>query len=153
MRIKMNAMEVRSLCIKNNWFTNGNNTQYARLFERVEEQAEIDEVATIIWICSSNVSKEEIARQLVATINKKRIEVIRAMETLARSVNDEDVFMEWLIAGVADGDINDNTADEELEYYAEDDKFADLMNTFLEIMENAKESGGLYCDGILSKSE
>lgn len=64
MRIKMNAMEVRSLCIKNNWFTNGDNTQYTRLFERVDDGAEIDEIAAIIWICSDNADKGDIVRQL-----------------------------------------------------------------------------------------
>lgn len=64
MRIKMNAMEVRSLCIKNNWFTNGDNTQYTRLFERVDDEAEIDEIAVIIWICSDNADKDDIVRQL-----------------------------------------------------------------------------------------
>ena len=36
--------------------------------------------------------------------------------------------------GVADGDIRPDTTDEDLEYYIEDDAFADLMDTFLHIM-------------------
>lgn len=82
---------------------------------------------------------------------KERIEVIRAMETLARAVNDEMVFEKWLICGVADGDIDETTTDEELEYYAEDETFAELMETFLKVMSGAKKSGGLYVDGIVSK--
>lgn len=85
---------------------------------------------------------------------KKRIEVVRAMETLARSINDETVFYKWLLCGVADGDINENTSDEELEFYVEDDKmFADLMHTFLKCMNGAYENGGLYVDKVVSKEE
>lgn len=82
---------------------------------------------------------------------KERIAVVRAMETLARQINDESVFEAWLITGVADGDIDESTTDEELEYYAEDETFAELMGTFLAVMARARKSGGLYADGILSK--
>lgn len=82
---------------------------------------------------------------------KERIEMIRAMETIARCVNDEGVFMHWLVMGVADGSIRENTPDEDLEWYAKDDNFAELMETFLELMHDAKEDGGLYCDGIVNK--
>lgn len=84
---------------------------------------------------------------------KKRLrtEVVRAMETLARSVNDEYIFEEWLISGVADGDIDATTEDEELEYYIEDETFAELMGVFLHVMARAKKSGGLYVDGVVSK--
>jgi hypothetical protein len=84
---------------------------------------------------------------------KNRIEVVRAMETLARAVNDERVFEHWLMLGVADGDIDETTEDEELEYYIEDQTFAELMETFLSVMNKAKKSGGLYVDGIISKEE
>lgn len=82
---------------------------------------------------------------------KLRTDVVRAMETLARSVNDEMVFEGWLMCGVADGDINATTEDEELEYYIEDETFAELMGTFLRVMARAKKSGGLYVDGVVSK--
>lgn len=82
---------------------------------------------------------------------KERIAVIRAMELLARAVNDEEVFMLWLRCGVADGDIKGNTPDDELEWYAEDENFAELMSTFLDLMSEAKKNGGLYVDGIVSK--
>ena len=80
-----------------------------------------------------------------------RTEVVRAMETLARCINDEDVFEGWLICGVADGDVDETTTDEELEFYIEDDNFAELMKTFLRVMARAKKSGGLYVDGVVSK--
>ena len=81
----------------------------------------------------------------------ERVKVIRAMETIARCINDEDVFMRWLMGGVADGDITDETTDEDLEWYAEDDNLADLMACFLRCMAGAKASGGLYCDWVVSK--
>lgn len=80
----------------------------------------------------------------------ERVKVVRAMELLARCINDEEVFETWLMYGVADGDIDETTTDEELEYYAEDETFAELMGTFLRVMARAKKSGGLYADGELS---
>ena len=60
----MSPTKLRSLCIKNNWFTYGCNEQYGRLFDRAREGANIEELATIIWICSENVSKEAILKEL-----------------------------------------------------------------------------------------
>ena len=81
----------------------------------------------------------------------RRAKVVRAMETIARCVNDEEVFYRWLLCGIADGDIDDDTTDEDLEYYCEDKTFADLMERFLDLMTAAKKSGGLYEDKIVSK--
>ena len=83
---------------------------------------------------------------------KVRCDLVRAMEALARSVNNEDFLMTWLRIGVADGDIRPDTKDEDLEYYVEDDaEFADLMDTFLHVMKNAHLDGGLYVDGVVSR--
>ena len=82
-----------------------------------------------------------------------RAKVVKAMETIARCVNDEDVFYRWLLCGVADGDIDNDTTDEDLEYYCEDKTFADLMERFLDLVTAAKRSGGLYEDRIVSKYE
>lgn len=82
----------------------------------------------------------------------KRIEFVKAMEMLARAINDGSVFQTWLNIGVADGDITENSVSDDIEYYTDNETFADLMDTFLLIMENAKKSGGLYFDGIVSKS-
>lgn len=85
---------------------------------------------------------------------KERCAAIRAMELLARSVNNEDFFEEWLIDGVADGDIEPDTKDEELDYYVEDDAvFADIMDTFLHLMKQAYKDGGLYIDGVVSGND
>jgi len=84
-------------------------------------------------------------------MNKKaRVEMVRAMDTIARSCNDEEVLMYWLSLGVADGDCEG--PDEDLETYFEDDEdFSELMGTFLKLMSSAKKSGGLYCDRVCSK--
>ena len=82
-----------------------------------------------------------------------RANFLRAMETIARAVNDEEVFCRWLLCGVADGDIDEKTTDEDLEYYCEDQVFADIMERFLDLMKAAKKDGGLYYDGVMSKYE
>ena len=85
-------------------------------------------------------------------VERKR--VVRAMELIARQVNDEDVFNMWLMNGVADGDIDyDGDLTQVDDYYCEDEHFADLMETFLDLMKAAKKSGGLYCDYDVSKHE
>lgn len=83
---------------------------------------------------------------------KERITALHAMEFLVRSVNDEELLIPWLIEGVADGDIDENTTDEELEdYVTDDDYFSELMYLFLRIMNAARKDGGLYIDGVVSK--
>ena len=85
-------------------------------------------------------------------MKEERYKVVRAMELLARAINDENIFETWLLEGVADGDIDEDTTDEELEWYAEDNNFAELMEVFLYVMAKARRSGGLYFDGIVSKN-
>ena len=88
-----------------------------------------------------------------------RIKMVKAMEFVARQVNDEGVFESWLIGGVADGDIKYGDLEvrdedrEELEVYIEDESFADLMHTFLYVMRNASRSGGLCCDNVVDMDE
>lgn len=88
---------------------------------------------------------------------KERAELVKAMEVVARAVNDEDVFIHtWLSDGVADGDLTPPPAEEDwddeygLGYYIQDEQFADLMDTFLYLMKKAQKDG-LYCDGVISR--
>ena len=88
-----------------------------------------------------------------------RTKMVKAMEYIARQINDEEVFLGWLMNGVADGDIelgdlavNADDADDMVDYYLDDETFADLMDTFLWVMNKARKSGGLYCDGVVSKT-
>ena len=88
----------------------------------------------------------------------ERIKMVKAMEYIARQVNNEEFFYDiWLMLGVADGDIeygdlsvNDSDA-ESLDYYVSDEEFSELMKEFLRLMALAKKDGGLYCDGVVSK--
>ena len=89
---------------------------------------------------------------------QERTKMIKAMEFIARQVNDEEVFDNWLLYGVADGDIEygdlagytDDDAND-VEFWLDDDEFADLMGNFLFLMKQAYKSGGLYCDKVVSK--
>lgn len=88
----------------------------------------------------------------------ERIKMVKAMEFIARQVNDEELFENWLAAGVADGDIPygatsvDSNDEAELEcYYGDDENFAGLMNLFTELMSLVHHDGGLYCDKVVSK--
>lgn len=86
----------------------------------------------------------------------ERIKVVKAMEFIARQLNDEDIFDYWLMCGVADGDIpygdlTDDPAGGAHEWYVEDDNYAELMRVFLNCMAAAKKSGGLWSDGVTSK--
>lgn len=50
--MKMSNERLRELCIKHQWFTEGTNTQYDRLFYANAHGASAEEIATIIWLCS-----------------------------------------------------------------------------------------------------
>ena len=84
---------------------------------------------------------------------KSRKTTVLAMEWLARCINDEEIFMNWLSNGVADGDIPQGSLniDDVDDYYIEDDNLAELMGLFLRLMASAKKDGGLYDDRIVSK--
>lgn len=90
----------------------------------------------------------------------ERIKMVKAMEYIARQINNEETFCDlWLVGGVADGDIEygdlsvtDADFDEwGTAYWIKDDNFADLMKLFLLVMKEARKDGGLYCDGVVSK--
>ncbi len=84
---------------------------------------------------------------------EERMKMVKAMEYIARQLNDEEILESWLAAGVADGDIEygDLTTYADIDdWYIEDQHFSDLMETFLRCMKAAKKHGGLYCDGVVS---
>ena len=86
----------------------------------------------------------------------QRIKMVKAMEYIARQINDESVLCGWLMLGVADEDIPygdldvpENMEEDEAYWYAkEDDTFKELMETFLRKMVQAAQDGGLYCGGV-----
>lgn len=62
----MNNETLRDICIKNNWFTCGSNSQYDKLFDMNEQGRSADELALVIWLCSNEAfSREQIKQELV----------------------------------------------------------------------------------------
>lgn len=60
--IEMN--DLRTFCIKHDYFTNGDNEQYSRLFTLCEMGASVDVLAATIWTCSPCADLKEITAQL-----------------------------------------------------------------------------------------
>lgn len=59
---------LRMLCIQNNWFTEGSNRQYDKLFYANENGATIDEITTIIWLCSDTDAGGTCRRDIKETL-------------------------------------------------------------------------------------
>jgi len=59
-----NPEELRLLCIRKNWFTAGGNEQYKKMFDMNKEKRPLEEIALAIWLCSEDVSREEILKEL-----------------------------------------------------------------------------------------
>lgn len=87
---------------------------------------------------------------------KDFVQAIRAMDFLARCVNNEEDLTGWLMCGVPDGDITESTTDEEiLEMYDADDMVS-FIGCFLRTMRRAakdNEEHGLYIAGIVADIE
>lgn len=81
----------------------------------------------------------------------KRADIVRAMDNMVYTINDEDIVESWLMVGVADGDIKTDTTNEEIEQmgYTDDKTFEELLTLFLKLMYRAGNDG-LYFDGIIS---
>lgn len=61
---------LRELCIAHDWFTGGSCEQYKKLFYANENGCPIEEIATIIWLCSDD---EHCRRDILAyLIDEKR---------------------------------------------------------------------------------
>ena len=67
----LKSCELRQLCIDEQWFTSGSIAQYEKMFDRLNKQCPFEELVIIIWICSDNVTKEQIRYK----IHEKEIEV------------------------------------------------------------------------------
>ena len=85
---------------------------------------------------------------------KERVSVVRAMDTIVRSLNDERDILWWLDSGVPDGEINEETTDEELYWLVDDDEsFAYILSIFIKIMWRLPVNGAMWVDNVLSKDE
>lgn len=67
--------ELLNLCIRKDWFTCGSVRQYEKLFTANEELAPIEEIATIIWLCSDDCSRRDILDELM-NVHEEYLECI-----------------------------------------------------------------------------
>ena len=58
--MKISTDKLYYLCNKYQWFTNGDNKQYRKLFDCNRQGASLETLATIIWICSSDYDEQTI---------------------------------------------------------------------------------------------
>ena len=65
--------ELRELCINNNWFTCGSINQYEKLFYANENGCPIEEIATIIWLCSDDDCRRTDVLDILNDIHKLHI--------------------------------------------------------------------------------
>ena len=78
---------LRRLCIKNNWFEEGTNSQYDKLFYMNENGAAIEQIATVIWLCSD--SEEHTRRDIILTLHE-------AGFTERMDMSEEEHLKDWL---------------------------------------------------------
>ncbi len=81
----------------------------------------------------------------------KRADIVRAMDNMVYTINDEDIMESWFMVGVANGDIKMDTTNEKIEQmgYTDDKTFEELLTLFLRLMYKAGKDG-LFFDGIMS---
>ena len=60
----LSAEDLRVLCIREDWFTGGTNSQYEKLFDLNREGASLEDLALVIWLCSPRVDREEVLHKL-----------------------------------------------------------------------------------------
>jgi len=58
--MKITTETLYRLCNKYQWFTNGDCTQYEKLFEKNRQGASIETLTTIIWLCSTSYEEKQI---------------------------------------------------------------------------------------------
>ena len=82
--------KLRELCIENNWFTCGSIRQYEKLFYANENGCPIEEIATIIWLCSDeNCRRADVLDILIDAHKMHKLDVVQATDLLLRMGVDE----------------------------------------------------------------
>lgn len=119
--------KLRALCIKNNWFTCGSNSQYDKLFEGNTNGFTPMEIATIIWLCSDNTDRNTI----LATLKSARAAWTRSLVTIPEKSSDAKAgYMTAIEEAETMNDLLDIRSrfseDETLPY----DDFVDCFNAF-----------------------
>lgn len=66
----MNNEKLRKLCIDKGWFTCGSNHQYDKLFDANDNDAPLNVIATIIWVCSEDVTRGNIILEIIDSIDR-----------------------------------------------------------------------------------
>lgn len=67
---RINNDKLRSLCIKNKWFSCGTARQYEKLFEMNEQRASIELIATVIWLCSDEEVPGNSRRDIIIALHE-----------------------------------------------------------------------------------
>lgn len=119
--------KLRELCIKNNWFTCGSNSQYEKLFESNTNGFTPMEIATIIWLCSDNADRNTI----LATLKSARAAWTRSLITIPEKCSDAKAgYLTAIEEAETMNDLLDVRSrfseDENLPY----DDFVDCFNAF-----------------------
>ena len=63
-RNALSADDLRILCVREDWFTGGTNSQYKKLFDLNREGAPLEDLALVIWLCSPGTDREEVLHEL-----------------------------------------------------------------------------------------
>lgn len=66
--------KLRSLCIRKDYFTCGTNEQYEKLFYANRHGCPIEEIATIIWLCSD--SEEHCRGDIIWELEQEHAEYL-----------------------------------------------------------------------------
>ena len=77
----MIILTLRELCIKNDWFNAGSNSQYDKMFELAEDLVKdatdrataILRLADVIWVCTDGKTENEIYRELETWFDNMRV--------------------------------------------------------------------------------
>lgn len=69
--------KLRSLCITHNLFTEGTNSQYDKLFYANANGCPIEEIATIIWLCSD---ENWCRRDILSILSEERQNYLRKIK-------------------------------------------------------------------------
>lgn len=119
--------KLRVLCIKNDWFTCGTNTQYERLFQANTDRMSVETIATIIWICSDNTDRNAI----LATLKAARAAWTRSLVTIPEKSSEAKA---GYLTAIEEAETMDELLDIRSQFSQDEtlpyDDFVDCFNAF-----------------------
>ena len=131
--------KLRALCIENNWFTCGDNRQYEKLFYANENGCSIEEIATIIWLCSDD---ECYRRDILFELQEARIDfwknmfgvedasIKSAQEAIEKVVDTKSLINMYILHEICqDYDISFSSFNFSLDMNTIKDRYVHLTNT------------------------